>query len=391
MVKINLVVPDVEFEGNIIKKIPKKGQYWVYMVGGSRALTINHSLLLPCKIDFKDYGISKLKEKVTYSVTLKVPSELYSSLLASKNIEEPVKYDSEKEDLLADSIKVLMDELKYDEAFILAQRGEAEGSVVSTHLLAVMYYNGYGTEKSESLGHKYCAISAENGYPASQRIYGLDFINARGCPEDEEEGVRWLELAAQNNDADAQACLGEIYSEGWGSINPDLTRSFKWTRNAAEQGNVYSQEQMAFKYVEGIGVNKDNRKANEWFRRAIDNGSITACANLGISYREGDGVPIDYKEAEKLFLQGAELGDAYAACLLGHLYTWCLRDEEGYLKKALVWYEKASDMGSEKATEFLLDEYSGNSVLGLSKNSDKADFYRNRLNKLRAASDDQTM
>ena len=56
-------------------------------------------------------------------------------------------------------------------------------------------------------------------------------------------------------------------------------------------------------------------------------------------------------------------------------------------KKALHWYEKASDMGSEKATE-LLEEYSGNSMLGVLKNDDKVNFYRNRLNKLRTASDD---
>ena len=390
LVKVNLVMPNVEFEGNVIKDIQKKGQYWLYMVGGSRILTIYHSRLLPCKIDFKEYGINKLEEKCTYSVTLNVPSELYSSLLINENIEDPVKYDSEKEDLLADSIKVLMDKHRYDEAFVLAKRGVEEGSVISTHLLAVMYYNGYGTEKLDSLAHKYSGIAAENGYPASQRIYGLNFIHARGCSEDEEEGVRWLELAAQNNDADAQACLGEIYSEGWGCVNPDLTKSFKWTRNAAEQGNVISQEQMSFKYFDGIGVNKDYIKANEWLRRAIDNGSITACANLGISFRDGVGVPVDYHQAEKLFLQGAELGDSYAACLLGHLYTWFLRDGEESFKKALHWYEKASDMGSEKATELLLKEYLGNSILGVLKNGEKADFYRNRLNTLRTASDDLT-
>ena len=45
-------------------------------------------------------------------------------------------------------------------------------------------------------------------------------------------------------------------------------------------------------------------------------------------------------------------------------------------------------MDSEKATELLLQDYSGNSMLGVLKNDDKVNFYRNRLNKLRTASDD---
>lgn len=384
LVKVNLVVPQAGFDGNVVHVLPKNGQYWVYLVSGTKGLTINHSKLLPCKIDFKDFGINKVEEKMTYSITLKIPTELYAILVADVDEKDGIEltFDKDEKDPLAEKIKALMDNMNYDEAFVLAKEGMEKGSVNCSHLISVMYYNGLGVEKSESLGHKYSGIAAEKGHPVAQRNYGNDFLFGRGSAIDEIEGVKWLEKAAQNNDVSAQASLGEIYSNGWGKINPDLTKSFNWTRNAAEQGNAVSQEQMGFKYYDGIGVIKDYRKAKEWFQKAIDNGCVSAYANLGISYREGEGVLKNYNKAEELFLNGAELGDAYAACLLGHLYQWCLTSKKS---KALDWYIKASDMGSEEATEILIDEYSGNSYLGVTGDLNKSNYYKKRLNVLRSS------
>ena len=81
LIKVNLAVPNAGFEGNVIKVIPKEGQYWVYMTAGSKSLIVNQPMLLPCKIDFMSNGIAKLTEKSTYSVTITIPEGLLITIL----------------------------------------------------------------------------------------------------------------------------------------------------------------------------------------------------------------------------------------------------------------------------------------------------------------------
>lgn len=85
LVKVNIVAPNVTFEGNVVSVVPKEGQYWVYLLSGSKNLTITQPMLLPCKINFVDKWINGLNEKTTYSVTITLPEYLYALVNRTDN------------------------------------------------------------------------------------------------------------------------------------------------------------------------------------------------------------------------------------------------------------------------------------------------------------------
>lgn len=75
LVRVEVIADGVDFFGNVIKPVEHKmGEYWVYMVNGSKMLQIKSDTFLPVMVNFADYGIHALMPKVTYVVTLNLPS-----------------------------------------------------------------------------------------------------------------------------------------------------------------------------------------------------------------------------------------------------------------------------------------------------------------------------
>ena len=75
LVRVEVIADGVDFFGDVIKPVEHKmGEYWVYMVNGSKMLQIKSDAFLPLMVNFADYGIHALLPKVTYVVTLNLPS-----------------------------------------------------------------------------------------------------------------------------------------------------------------------------------------------------------------------------------------------------------------------------------------------------------------------------
>ena len=75
MVKVQLAAAGAQFEGNVIGTPEyKTGEYWVYMSPGSYMLNIKHPQFVPLNVNFRDYGVQGIQSKVTYLLTLSIPS-----------------------------------------------------------------------------------------------------------------------------------------------------------------------------------------------------------------------------------------------------------------------------------------------------------------------------
>ncbi len=86
LVRVEVLADDVEFLGNVMQPVEHKtGDYWVYMLGGSKMLQIKSRSFLPLMINFADYGIDALLPKVTYAITLTLPSAPQRSAAAGMN------------------------------------------------------------------------------------------------------------------------------------------------------------------------------------------------------------------------------------------------------------------------------------------------------------------
>lgn len=83
----------------------------------------------------------------------------------------------------------------------------------------------------------------------------------------------------------------------------------KYEKEAA-QGNMMAQNNLAYCYKEGIGVEQNWRLAAYWWKKAGEQGDIKAKCNLAYCYEKGLGVYKDKKMAVKLYRECGEIEKA---------------------------------------------------------------------------------
>ncbi len=156
-----------------------------------------------------------------------------------------------------------------------------------------------------------------------------------------------VKAMAERGNAEAQFCMGEMYSRGVG-VTRDKATAAKWWRKASDQGHVGAQCNLGDMYHTGDGVTRDYAEALRLFAGASDKGDGKAMSNLGGMYREGHGVPTDYKQAVNWYRKAAELGTPEGQVNLGVMYAEGKGIEQDY-KEAINWYRKAADQGDGRA------------------------------------------
>jgi len=95
LVKVQVIADEVQFFGNVIPSgvEHRVGEYWVYMVAGSRDLRVQSPTFLPLEINFSDYGIKALEPSLTYIVTLSLPASVAATAAPSvTTTDEEVEY-----------------------------------------------------------------------------------------------------------------------------------------------------------------------------------------------------------------------------------------------------------------------------------------------------------
>lgn len=76
----------------------------------------------------------------------------------------------------------------------------------------------------------------------------------------------WM-AAAENNDAEAQTNVGEIFERGAGGT-PNYEAAAIWYNKAAEQGYARAQFNLGTLYEQGLGLEKNTLQAMNWYRKA---------------------------------------------------------------------------------------------------------------------------
>jgi localization factor PodJL len=138
------------------------------------------------------------------------------------------------------------------------------------------------------------------------------FTEGHGVPPNDEQAMRWLELAAKQGLAPAQFRLGGFYEKGV-VVKKDLAVARDFYAAAAAKGNGKAMHNLAVLYAEGINGPADYRTAAAWFYQAADHGIKDSQYNLAILYARGIGVAQNYAESYKWFALAASGGDADAA------------------------------------------------------------------------------
>ena len=112
---------------------------------------------------------------------------------------------------------------------------------------------------------------------------------------------------ADNGNAIAQNNLGFNYLYGLNGFTKDIEKAIKYLNLAAEQEQVNAMTTVGWTYFTGeFGAPKDNEEAIYWNQRASDLGCATASYNMGFFYYSGVvGLEQNLNTAKKYWLLSA--------------------------------------------------------------------------------------
>lgn len=203
--------------------------------------------------------------------------------------------------------------------------------------------------------------SAEMGLPSAQKALVTYYLNQN--PKQENNAIMWAKRLAETGDVDCQYLLGYIYLglDSTYSTSHNEILGCRYMRMAAEQNDGNAQYFYACCLKDGIGTIKDNRKAEKYFLLSAEQNNALAQETLGELYYNGDGFSVDKSKAFYYTKKAAENDMPQSMYNLGTLYLGHDFVEKD-IDEAIYWLTKASDRGVKEAKNNLalaLEEKNG--------------------------------
>lgn len=195
---------------------------------------------------------------------------------------------------------------------------------------------------------------ADKGNVRAKYETGLCYENGEGTPKDWRKAVSYFESAANANQPEAQYKLS-LYLK-------DEKRAFDLCKKAAEQNIAEAQNRLGDLYIEGKGVEENLIEGANWFEKAAKQGLPLGELNIGLCYLEEFGRVKNDAEGIEWLSKAAEHGLARAQYILGSVYLW------DYKKpfEAIKWLKKADEQGNLNAKMLMAFCYKGG--IGVKKN-----------------------
>lgn len=160
--------------------------------------------------------------------------------------------------------------------------------------------------------------------------------------------IKELMEAAEQGDVIAQYNLAVSYQEGEGvEENPEL--AFKWFLKAAEQGDSDAQYQVATCYRMGEGVAENKNESINWLIKSAEQDNANAYYGLASCYDRGYGsIKADPAKAFELYVKSAELGQPQALNEIANCYQQG-KGVERNIEKAVAFLSQAAEAGIAEA------------------------------------------
>lgn len=181
-----------------------------------------------------------------------------------------------------------------------------KGHIEASFYAGLYYKDAYDISKNEEdkqKGCEYLEKAAEAGH--SGAISNLAF--EAFIDDDEQEGMKWLNIGVERNVYGCHNLLGDVYHDGLLNQTKDCKKAFELYSIAADKGCIFSAMFKTGKcYYFGDGTQKDYGKALKYFTEAEKNGQVEVKYFLGGMYHQGLGVSKDLYKARTLFNEYAE-------------------------------------------------------------------------------------
>lgn len=149
----------------------------------------------------------------------------------------------------------------------------------------------------------------------------------------------WKRRAAENNHAEAQYDISQIYFSGNEFIKKDTQLGIRWLWKAAQQGFPLAQYVLGKHYISGEIIAKDVEVGIDYCDKAAEGGVLDAIIFLAKCYDEGLHVVRNSKKAENYYRRAAKLEDLPSILRLAELLAQGSSDNQ---REAIKWYRKAA-------------------------------------------------
>lgn len=202
-----------------------------------------------------------------------------------------------------------------EEMRLLAERGDARAQTLVGWATAEGLA---GFDRDYYEGVRLLQLAADQRFAPAQANMGDRVVG-----ENPEEGVRLLREAAAAGNGCGQVGLALAYQRGTAGLEVNHVEAARLNRLAAEQGNSFGQNNLAQMYLRAQGgLPNDPQEAARLLRLSAAQGNRSAQYTLGrMHYGGPNGVAEDYEEAARLFTLAAAQGYAPAQSELGFAYV----------------------------------------------------------------------
>lgn len=120
--------------------------------------------------------------------------------------------------------------------------------------------------------------------------------------------IHHYRIAAEQDYADAQNCLGSCYQKGELGLPCDINEAISWYQRAAKNGSTLAMQNLGLLYDAGNLVAKNDEISSYWYAKAAERGDALSQNNLACNYANGWGVPKNMDKAINLWIKSARGG-----------------------------------------------------------------------------------
>ena len=225
--------------------------------------------------------------------------------VAAEATPDPAQAVAKAEALLKDSGKPGSAQM----AVIFLAQAAATGNAEAANRLGYLYDKGEGVTADRAKARECFQKAAEAGLPKAKFNYGRYLVLGLGGPADVENGLGFLEAAANEGVVPAQLVLAKTFFFGESGQKVDYKRAYPFALLAAETGDAEGQNMVGVMTRYGWGIKRNLEASVEWFRKAAEQGHAKAQASLADALLNGTGVKMDKAEAIKFYTLSANQGE----------------------------------------------------------------------------------
>jgi TPR repeat protein len=169
---------------------------------------------------------------------------------------------------------------EYDRAMHVFQLRAAQGDLVATNEIGVMYEQGLGVPVDYNRARQYYTRVMKAGAGVGMISLGKMYEQGHGVAVDESQAQHYYSLAATAGDPDGIALLGTMYQHGMG-VPVDYGHAMRLYHEAiVAGGDSLAMEQIGFMLQHGLGGPANPKEAWCWYVWADANGQPNASAHL---------------------------------------------------------------------------------------------------------------